>query len=442
LLRIYSISDSPRLRYIVKIFFDTILGIDYGIVVVPEDFDTQKINARDKVLLYGLFSPAFFSVPGEPLLFEEIINQQHPVIQTVEIPKLIFGNRGFSEYSIDFDIFSGAFYLITQYEYYQSLSFDPHGRYDENSGIAYKNGFHNQPVIDIYAAYLWKALKTKYPDIRRKENNFDYKITFDIDTPYLYRCKSLFLSFGSLFKSIVKLKVQSALQQIKTLSGGKDPYDVYDYILERIPKDKLLFFFLINRNSTHDGRHTFKNKDYRRLIRKISQAGIEVGIHPSYNSFMNRDMIVSETRELEKIIEKQVDSSRMHFLKYRLPQTFDYLQQAGISDDYTLCPIHDTGFKTFISMPYCWFDLEQNSETSLKIHPTLAMDRSLEQYMHLSPMDALDKIKKLIDITYLHNGIFTILFHNNSLSETSEWKGWKMVFENTIMYLSAKKGKI
>ena len=67
------------------------------------------------------------------------------------------------------------------------------------------------------------------------------------------------------------------------------------------------------------------------------------------------------------------------------------------------------------------------------------MDRSLQQYIHLSPEKALVEIKKIIDITFEFNGLFTILFHNDSLSETAEWKGWKMVFEKTMMYLSDKK---
>ena len=439
MLQIYSTKDSPRLRYIVKILFDTILGIDYGIVIVPKDFDARNINSHDKVLLYGLSSSAFFSVPSEHLLFEEIITQQDPLIQTVGIPKLSFGNRGFSENSIEFDVFSAAFYLITQYEYYQFPSFDSHDRHDEKSSTLHKNGLHRLPVVDMYASWLWELLKTKYPDIKRKNQAFDYKITFDIDAPYLYRHKGFLLSLASLLKNIVKLKFQSVIQQINTLASSQDAYDVYDYILDKVKSDKLLFFFLINRKSQRDGRHTYKNKAYRNLIKKISDAGIEVGIHPSYTSFMDADLIKTEKSELEAITGKPVISSRMHFLKFRLPDTFNYLAQAGIMDDYTQCPIHDIGFKSFISRPYNWFDLERNEETSLIMHPTMVMDRSLQQYMQLTPKEALFEVKKMIDLTFDYNGVFTILFHNNTLSETSEWKGWKMVFENTMMYLSDKK---
>jgi hypothetical protein len=67
------------------------------------------------------------------------------------------------------------------------------------------------------------------------------------------------------------------------------------------------------------------------------------------------------------------------------------------------------------------------------------MDRSLQKYMGLSPEAAFEEIKSLIDTTYRYHGVFTILFHNSSLSEIEEWKGWKTIFTKTIEYLAIKK---
>ena len=436
MLLIYSIEDGPRLQYITNILFGTILGIEYKIIIVPRDFEPgDDVNA---FILYGTTAPGKISVPNEGLLFEDAITNHNVNFEDAEIPILQFNEQKSDGYSIDFDIFSAAFYLITQYEYYRSLSFDSHGRHNEKSSIFHKNGLHKKPVVNIYASHIWELLKSKYPNTQRKKYEFDYKITFDIDTPYLYQHKGLILSLGSAIKSIIKLNFQALIQQIRANFSEKDPYDVYDNILDKVKTDKLLFFFLINRKSPHDGRHTFKNKAYRNLIKKISDAGSEIGIHPSYTSFMDADLIRTEKSELEAITGKPMISSRMHFLKYRLPETFEYLGLAGIINDYSLCPIHDVGFKSFISRPYNWFNLERNEETKLILHPTMVMDRSLQKYMHLEPEQAILEIKKIIDLTFDYNGIFTILFHNNSLSETSEWKEWEMVFEKTMMYLSDK----
>jgi len=440
LLLIYSIKDSPRLQYITKILFGVILEIEYSIVIVSEKFDIPKSESNENaVLFYGMSMPAMISIPNEGLLFEDNIRRHEIVLEKSDFYKLRFSSMKSGDYAIDFDLFSSAFYLLTQYEYYHSLSFDLHGRYDEKSSIFYKDALHSEPLVDIYANFLFEKLKLKYPGIQRKKRQFNYKISFDIDSPYLYENKGFILTAGSLIKNILKLKMGALVKQIQTLRGGKDPYDVYDYIIDKVPNDNLIFFFLINRKSPHDGRHTFQNKAYRNLIKKIADTGIETGIHPSYKSFMDADLIRFEKAELESITGKPVISSRMHFLKYRLPETFHNIERSGIKSDYTLCPIHDTGFKTFISMPYTWFDLVQNVETDLTLYPTMVMDRSLQQYMHLTPEKAIMEIKKMIDITFEFNGLFTILFHNNSLSEKAEWKGWKMVFEETMMYLSDKK---
>ena len=196
MLGIYSIKDSPRLRYIAKILFGTVLGVEYEIVAISDNFDFEEINVTGKpAIVYGVSAPDMISIPDKGLLFEDGIKRKEVRAESGEIAKLRFGSGGgvTAGYSIDFDIFSSAFFLITQYESYQLTSFDSHGRYNENSGIAYKNGFQNKPVIDIYAAYLWKALETKYPDLQRKKRVFDYRITFDVAAPYLYRHKGFFL---------------------------------------------------------------------------------------------------------------------------------------------------------------------------------------------------------------------------------------------------------
>ncbi len=416
--------------------FETILGIGYEIKQVSDIADV-----KDQILpslVYGLQSEDLMSIPEDGLLFSDIIEKQEVRIENKTFPELHFSKREFKGYSIDFDLFSSAFYLITQYELYHTRSYDDHDRYHENITSIQLHEFQNIPLVEVYAEYVWKILKSKYPDLKRKPHQFDYKITFDIDSPYLYKHKSLVVTLGSLTKNLFRLNISAISAQLKTVFGGTDPYDVYDDILERVDKEKTIFFFLIQRNSRHDGRHTHNSQPYRKLMKKISDSGIKVGIHPSYTSFRNKEMIRNEKEILEKCIEKPVIASRMHFLKYRLPETFEYLISAGIKEDYTLCPIHHSGFKSFMIRAYSWFDLSSNSETSITIYPTIVMDRSLQQYMKLNPEDAILEIRKMIDICKTYNGLFTILFHNDSLSETAEWKGWKPVFENTIMYLSGK----
>jgi len=155
LILIYSIKDSPRLQYIAKIILGTILGIDFRIVIIPDDFDPSKTDiANGQIIYYGILTQGMICIPNEDLLFEDEIRNQEVYIENTEIPKLRFKKTTSEAYSIDFDLFSSAFYLISQYEYYRSSSFDTHERHDEKSSIFHKYGLYRLPVVDIYAKYL------------------------------------------------------------------------------------------------------------------------------------------------------------------------------------------------------------------------------------------------------------------------------------------------
>jgi len=438
LIRLFSIQSSERLQYIAKIIFETLLGVEYEIVKTDESFDEAIIHKSGiPALLYGIPSDILPCIPDDGLLFENDIVSKEFFIKEGEITKVCLSDNRHQGYTIDFDIFSAAFYLITQYQEYNSLDIDEHGRYIESGNILYKNGLHKRPLVDIYSEFIWQKLKSKYPTLVRKEQKFDFKITFDIDSPYLFKNKSVLVTAGSLLKNSLKFNFNNVFQQIKVLIGGNDPYDVFDEIIKATEISKLLFFFLIDRHHKHDSRFSFNNKAYRRLIKRIADAGIEIGIHPSYTSFKKSDQIRFEKKQLELIAGKQVLNSRMHFLKYALPETFEHLVNAGMENDYTLCPLNSTGFKNFISRPFYWFNLRTNAISSLIIHPTMVMDRALQKYMKLSPDEAWIQIKNTIDITNEYNGSFSILFHNSTLSETGEWKRWKTVYEKTIQYLTA-----
>jgi hypothetical protein len=138
---------------------------------------------------------------------------------------------------------------------------------------------------------------------------------------------------------------------------------------------------------------------------------------------------------LEKYAGKTVLSARQHYLKYRLPDTYQNMIQAGIQHDYSCVLYHDSGFKNGIAHAYPWFDLSLNTETSLTIHPGMLMDVALKNYMKLNPLQALEEIHKMISITRKYNATFILVWHNSSLCEAEQWKGWTSVFLQTLELL-------
>ncbi|NJO69236.1 MAG: hypothetical protein HC830_08110 [Bacteroidetes bacterium] len=64
-----------------------------------------------------------------------------------------------------------------------------------------------------------------------------------------------------------------------------------------------------------------------------------------------------------------VTKSRQHFLRLKFPGTYHRLMQEGITDDYSM-GFHDKpGFRAGIAMPYPFYDLVNEKETTLTVHP-------------------------------------------------------------------------
>ena len=79
-----------------------------------------------------------------------------------------------------------------------------------------------------------------------------------------------------------------------------------------------------------DKNPSFKNKKFRQLIKAISTKAI-VGLHPSYASNKNKKLIAFEKNKLEQITEKPITASRQHYLKLKLPDTYNNLISNNIT---------------------------------------------------------------------------------------------------------------
>jgi len=62
------------------------------------------------------------------------------------------------------------------------------------------------------------------------------------------------------------------------------------------------------------------------------------------------------------------------------------------------------------------------------------MDGTLADYLRLSPDEAYEYIRRLIDEVKAVGGTFMSLWHNESLGGSGRWEGWPEVYENMIKY--------
>ncbi len=427
---VYSYKDSPRLRYILNIILNELCGLSYDITTSSQhftDFDGPGLNYSDKPLK----KKSVWIIPYK-LLFEDNIVNQNIIVGEWDKLKVFF--KVSDEPDLPFDIFAASFYLISRYEEYLPFNPDKYGRYEANQSLAFKYGFLEEPIVNLWAAKLRQALKRVFPGLAFSVKRFEYISTIDVDSAWAYLHKGFIRTAGASLKSLLRFDFSDFKRRIQVLSGyEEDPFYVFDYLKGQESRYSFnsVYFFLTGGYGKYDKNISLKREAFRNLILdKLTYS--EAGIHPSYNSNKKYDLLEQEVKSFSSVISSPVLKSRQHFLILRFPATFERLLKLGIRVDYSLGYSSYPGFRAGISNPFRFYHLPEEKETDLTLVPFNVMDVTLREYMKLKPEEAVARMKEIISKIRNVNGTFVSLWHNESLSETGHWKGWRRVYEEML----------
>lgn len=426
---VYTHKLTNRARYMFRLYFGELLGLELKMTDNAEEFAAAagpKVSYTQQPVKDELF---FYS---RQLLFETGISEQNISVFDWEGNPVFFATGKTSVFP--FDPFACGFYLISRYEEYLPHIRDSNDRFDAHNSLAYQHKFLDKPVINEWALMIRKKLEEKYPGIKFPARNYRFEPTIDIDNAYAYRQKGFMRTVGGYAKALLNFDFDDMRMRTRVLAGfQRDPYDTYNYQLELQKKYTLkpVYFFLVGDYGVNDKNLSTQNRRFRELIRHISDYA-DVGVHPSYGSNADPSRLPVEISRLKNILHREITRSRQHFLMLKFPNTYRHLIERDITDDYSMGFANEIGFRASICTPFNFYDLDHESETSLRIHPFAAMDATLNLYMHLSPEEAVAKVKGLIEVTRKVNGVFTSLWHNETLSDEKQWKGWKKVYEEIV----------
>ena len=96
---------------------------------------------------------------------------------------------------------------------------------------------------------------------------------------------------------------------------------------------KSSFYFLTLNKGDLD--FNFKVDDFEREIGNIDDNGWEVGLHGGHNAYTNLEEIKEKKKRLENVLGKKVIGYRNHFLKFKVPDTWELLSKAEFKYDKT-----------------------------------------------------------------------------------------------------------
>ncbi len=429
-LIIFSKQTSNRLEYVLNLIFHELLGLDYQLVTTKKTFTESslyKVNYSREELTSDL------QILPEALLFEKNIDEKYPSLGLVRQTKVLFHNP---RCSFGYDIFSACFYLVSRYEEYFPKTYDHHGRFSSSDSILTAHKILDKPVVNLWVQDLIREINKEEENISFQPKSFNFLSTIDIDQAYQYRHKEFFRTHLGYAKDLLGGEIEKVKKRWQVRKRRlRDPFDSYEFQFSQHQKygNESLYFIQTGSLGKFDKNLSIKNKFFQKLIKKIgNQTNTSVGIHPSYNSFHQLEKLLEEKDNLEKLMGRTIDQSRQHYLRFQLPRTYQILLDLGIRKEYSMGYSDQIGFRAGIAAPFFWFDLKKNERTKLKVFPFCFMDITPQFYYQMNPEEAIAVHRTLMQEIKNVGGFYSSLWHNESLGNENQWKGWQQVYQNIL----------
>ncbi|MFC1703609.1 polysaccharide deacetylase family protein [Candidatus Omnitrophota bacterium] len=237
----------------------------------------------------------------------------------------------------------------------------------------------------------------------------------------------------SWFQALYYFFKQRRLYHLLTLFHKRNAYWNFDIIMDIERKyDIRSTFFFLNESLQFDlfkpyqwklslGRYKIQDKQIRDIILKLDKEGWEIGVHGSYKSYANSEMLAREKKDLELILGKKIDGIRQHYLNLVIPETWRLQKEAGFQYDASFGFADQIGFRDEKYHPFFPFN------DNFLVLPLAIMDSCL-----LSKENPWEACRELINLAEARKGLLSIVWHNKVFYD-SEFPGYATIYEQIIM---------
>ena len=433
---VYANKITPRLQYITDFIGKEITGEPFQLTTDSfyfNDYTGPKINYSD-TRINNVRKDSFgeeLIINNCGLLFEDTINEQAISCFEVKGFKAFFKTPG----DYPFDLFAATFYLLSRYEEYLPYQKDMYGRYAHENSLAFKEGFLNLPLINIWIEDFKKALKNKFLIFNFQLSTFNFRPTYDIDEAYAFKNKGLVKAVGGIAKSVVNGEWSMLNERVNVLRSKKeDPYDAYEWMDKLHEKNNLkplYFFHVAVKKGKYDKNILPSHPAMQQLINQHAEK-YPIGIHPSWKSGDEESLLRDEIKILESATGKKITSSRQHYIRFTLPHTFRRLIASGITDDYSMGYGSINGFRASVASSFYWYDLKKEQQTNLLLHPFCFMEANSFFEQKYVPQRAYEEMMHYYNAVKTVNGTLITIWHNSFLGSHKLFAGWRDVYEEFI----------
>jgi len=425
-LKIFTTSNTPRLRYTADLILGEILGLRWEIVS-----DRRKLG-KHHVINYSYEKiPGSLNIRPSGLLSElGFRNQDIETGYWNRLPVIFFTG---TDPDIPFDIFSAVFYLVSRYEEYLEYEPDHSGSFPSSASIAFKNGFLGIPVVDFWSRELAVMLLRKFHNLSFRRKEFRRVTVIDFEVPH-YSGKALQFSDRAGYGEDAAQFLRDGEDDIQNENAGKESHvEVIAYINEKTKASNSDVIFFCSPGATEFNETAFlpEKERSRKILEQLSE-NCTIGLRYSDGASSSLSQMETECRELNELTGKVCRSGIFHRMAFTLPLSYRNLIKAGINEDYSM-GYHDVpGFRAGISRPFLFYDLIEEKTTLLRVFPTHDTFTGKDPGSKGVQAYAGENIRNIIREVRKAGGTFASVWYYEAFGPGEENSQWRDFFECTL----------
>lgn len=352
--------------------------------------------------------------------------------------KVAFSSAGFQDtrplFSIDgdcarfsLDLLVSTVLTLSRFEETLPGPRDQHGRFSAFSSVAWRDGFLDRPIVDEFGLGLEMALRALLPGWQPLPRRLRVKLGIDVDEigiPF-----SLRTSVGHCLR---RRRPEATVRDLVAAATGVDTF--YQKLLREMVSlavDRNVgtaVYWKASTRGRHDTGYDPRDRRIVSMIESFRRMGVEIGIHPGYETFQSMDALQREVSILEELLPQKPLGGRQDFLRWN-PQMWVSWESLGLAYDASVGFADHVGFRAGTCFPYTPWLLAERREAQLLEIPLMAMDATLEHYMKLDGHDALGVLRDCVRRCRSVGGVFSTLWHNTKFIRRSHRKLFRALLD-------------
>ena len=376
----------PRIIYIFRHFFQHRLGQE---VSFTSDVGVFVAHSGPKMSYGDVPLGNEFFIAANGLLADQGVNSVDISVFQWEGMPAFFATSAKSQ--LPFDFFAASFYLMSRYEEYMPYVPDDLGRFKVEQSLAHNHNFLDLPLIDMWFECFVAAWTDFFELPPFTQQVSTTELVVEIPQLYAYKYKTLFRSFFEGLYDFGRLRFAKTFDRLMViLRFREDPLIGLIEHMEafRSTAVSFRFFALYAALGIHDKSLSVFSKKHQQELKSLSDYAPTAPL-ASFESTQKSQKLVQDITRFSGLIHRPIKAIRQHKLVLRFPDTYRTYASLGIKHDYSMQYTDVPGFRASTAHPFRFYDLGEEQQTPLTIHPICLSESHIRAQQYARKMRQL-----------------------------------------------------